>query len=89
MLTQSLEEIRSDSCARRRDGVAAGIRKIFLDPLLNQNRAERASEAGDQTEGPQHIHGDVQVAGLNGQDIRNGKECCVSRLGELKRYLPE
>ena len=80
MLTKAIEEISPDSCPSRRDGMASGIGKVFLDPLLDQNRAEGTSEAKDQAECPQHIHGDVQVAGTSRQDIRNGQECCVSRV---------
>lgn len=65
VLTQAIEEISPKPCAHRRDGVTSGIGEVFLDPLLGQTRAERASEAGDQAERPQHIHGDVQVAGTS------------------------
>ena len=74
MLSQAVEEISPNPCARRRDGVASGIGEVFLDPLLGQSRDECASEAGDQAEGPQHIYGDDQVAGASRQDIRDGRE---------------
>ena len=60
-----------------------------MSPLLDQSRAKGAGEAGEQTEGPKHIHGDIQVTGASRLEIPNGRECCISRLGELKRYLPE
>ncbi len=69
--------------------MAPRIGKVFLDPLLCHKRAESTTEAEDQAESPQYIHGNVQVVGASRQDIRNGRECQVGRLAELKlkRYL--
>ena len=89
MLAQAIEEISPNPCARRRDGVRSGTCEVFLGPLLHQSRAKGAGEAGEQTEGPKYIHGDIQATGASRLGIHNGRECCISRMGELKGYLPE